>query len=379
MKVLVSKTIFFNTIFSLIVLVPIFLPIIILISGLNISNSRKMPKNIILNSIVKETRELYFRLNLRNLIQFDSDCFEISRTLIYQPKKNATCVQDNFEFKKEVKFGKYRNRIDSYGESSRYDVIVLGDSQAMGWGVSDEEIFTNTLQANGKKTLNLSVSSYGTAKELFTLKRWAEENPSLYSDVEFIVLQYEPGDINENLEYLKNKNMVINPTNFDAVWKDWLKNEFARKNYSHLSYKSYPDLIIYPYIIKNFYSRKIRSLFGQNWGYFDGITDGSMIKVRSNRNHGRPLIDLLKIYKNLLENKKIIIFVTDSYGINVDSVKKNLSMEFSKSEFKYLKDTVFSSLDGDEISKFYYVIDDHMNPIGHLEMGNIISSIIKKL
>ena len=156
-----------------------------------------------------------------------------------------------------MKFGKYRNRIDSYGESSIYDVIVLGDSQAMGWGVSDKEIFTNVLQSNGKRTLNLSVSSYGTAKELFTLRRWALKNPKSYKDVEFIVIQYEPGDINENLQYLKEPNMVINAINFDTEWKDWLRNEYSRKNLSHIPYKSYPNLIIYPYIIKNFYSRKL--------------------------------------------------------------------------------------------------------------------------
>jgi len=378
MKYLSSKTLTLNTIFSIVGLVPLFFPIVVLLIGLNIAKSGKTPQNFILKSIVNETRELYFRLNLRNTIQFDSNCFEISRSLIYQPKKNVSCIQDNFEFKNEVKFGKYRNRIDSYGESSIYDVIVLGDSHGMGWGVSDKEIFTNVLQANGKRTLNLSVSSYGTARELFTLRRWALKNPKSYKDVEFIVIQYEPGDINENLQYLKAPNMVINAINFDTDWKDWLKNEYSRKNLSHISYKGYPNLIIYPYIIKSFYSRKIRTLFGQNWNYFDGIEDGSKLKVRNHINHGETLLALLRSYKDILENKKIIIFVTDSYGIEVDRVRYNLEMEFLKSEQDYLKNIVFSSLDGDDISKYYYVIDDHINPLGHSEMGNKILSLIEK-
>ena len=377
MKYFSSKIIFLNTFFSILVLFPLFLPIIILLSGLKIANSRKMPQNIISKSIVNETRELYFRLNLRNIIQYDSSCFEVSRTLIYEPKKNSSCIQENFEFKNEVKFGKYRNRIDSYGESTNYDLIVLGDSQGMGWGVSDKEIFTNVLQANGIRTLNLSVSSYATAKELFTLKRWALENPNAYSDVEFVVIQYEPGDIYENMQYLKEPNMVINAVNF-ADWKDWWENQFSQKNYNHISYKGYPKLITYPYIIKNFYSRKIRTLFGQNWIYFDFIKDGSTFKVENQKNHAEPLSDLLRSYKDILENKKIIIFVTDWYGLNVDKVKENLITEFSKSKDKYLKNVIFSSLDGDDISKYYYLIDDHMNSLGHFEMGNKILSIIKK-
>ena len=378
MKYFSSKVIFFNTSLSILLLVPLFLPIIILLSGLNIASSGKTPQNKILKSIVNETRELYHRLNLRNIIQFDSKCFEISRTLIYQPKKNSSCIQDNFEFKNEVKLGKYRNRIDLYGESEIYDVIVLGDSQAMGWGVSDKEIFTTILQENGKRTLNLSVSSYGTAKELFTLKRWALENPKAYSDVEFIILQYEPGDIQENLQYLKEPNLVINVVNFDADWKDWLKNEYTRKNLSHISYKNYPSLIIFPYIIKNFYSRKIKTVFGQKWNWFDGIEDGSKLKKVNFMNHGKPLLELMSKYKDILENKKIIIFVTDNYGLFVNRVREDLEIEFSKSQEKYLNNIVFSSLDGNDIEKYYYVIDSHMNSLGHFEMGNKILSIIEK-
>tara|TARA_Y100000589_G_scaffold326604_1_gene366667 strand:+ start:186 stop:1328 length:1143 start_codon:yes stop_codon:yes gene_type:complete len=378
MKYFSSKGIFYNSFLSILFLFPLLLPIIIFYCGLNIANSRKMPKNVILKSIINETREIYFRLNIRDTIQFDSNCFEISRILIYQPKKNSSCLQDNFEFKNEVNFGKYRNRLDSYGESSSYDVVVLGDSQAMGWGVSDKDIFTNVLQANGYRTLNLSVSSYGTARELFTLKKWVLENPKAYYNVKFVVLQYEPGDLYENIKYLKEPNMIINPVNFDSDWKDWLKKEYSRKNLSHIAYKDNPNINIYPYIIKNFYSRKIRTLFGQNWNYFDGIEDGSKFKVRNFNNNGLPLIDLLSRYKDILENKKIIIFVTDSYGLNVDIVKRNLVMEFSKRKEKYLNNVVFSSLDGDDISKYYYVIDDHMNALGHFEMGNKILSIIEK-
>ena len=98
MKYLSSKTLALNTIFSIVGLVPLFFPIVVLLIGLNIAKSGKTPQNFILKSIVNETRELYFRLNLRNTIQFDSNCFEISRSLIYQPKKNVSCIQDNLTF-----------------------------------------------------------------------------------------------------------------------------------------------------------------------------------------------------------------------------------------------------------------------------------------
>ena len=46
---------------------------------------------------------------------------------------------------------------------------------AMGLAVSDDQIFTTELNKNGLKVMNLSVSSYGTARELLFLKRWADK------------------------------------------------------------------------------------------------------------------------------------------------------------------------------------------------------------
>ena len=154
--------------------------------------------------------------------------------------------------------------------------------------------------------------------------------------------------------------------------------EYTRKNLSHISYKNYPSLIIFPYIIKNFYSRKIKTVFGQKWNWFDGIEDGSKLKKVNFMNHGKPLLELMSKYKDILENKKIIIFVTDNYGLFVNRVREDLEIEFSKSQEKYLNNIVFSSLDGNDIEKYYYVIDSHMNSLGHFEMGNKILSIIEK-
>ena len=378
MQFLKSKIVLINSFFIFIFLFPLILPIIVVFSGLNIAKTDKSPSNRVAKSILSETRELYFRMPFRNTIQFDNDCFELSRTLVYQPKKNASCLQNNFEYKKLIEFGNFRNRLDSYGESPVYDVIVIGDSQAMGWGVSDQEIFTNVLQANGRKTLNLAVSSYGTVKELFTLRRWIQDNKDLYKKVEFIILQYEPNDIFESMQYLQDKNIVISPKDFDENWKVFFENEYARTNKNHIIFNGTPRLNNYALIIRNFYSRKIRTLLGQNWNYFDGITDGSVTEIKKYPNHGEYLMKIFRINKDILNNKKIIVFVTDTWGLNVDWVKKNLSDEFSTSNEPFLKNTIFTSLEGKDVSSYYYQLDDHMNPKGHSSMGNIILSIINK-
>ena len=54
----------------------------------------------------------------------------------------------------------------------RPEVVVLGDSFAMGWGVEQQEAFPQVLEGLlGRKVLNAGISSYGTVRELRMLSR----------------------------------------------------------------------------------------------------------------------------------------------------------------------------------------------------------------
>jgi hypothetical protein len=57
--------------------------------------------------------------------------------------------------------------------ASRTRVVLLGDSIAFGYGVSDEETFAHRLEVedNGLEVLNLGVEGYGPGQELLLLQR----------------------------------------------------------------------------------------------------------------------------------------------------------------------------------------------------------------
>ncbi|MFN3682223.1 MAG: SGNH/GDSL hydrolase family protein [Nitrospira sp.] len=89
---------------------------------------------------------------------------------------------------------------DTVHRPTKGRIIVLGDSQAMGWGVQDHETFAAVLaQDYGFEVVNLAVSSYGTARELLRLQR---EFSLQEGDV--VVIQYHPNDLGENLAFLKH-------------------------------------------------------------------------------------------------------------------------------------------------------------------------------
>ena len=73
------------------------------------------------------------------------------------------------------------------------DLIVLGDSFALGWGVERDETFAQILERRtGLSVLNAAMSSYGTAREVILLERLD------VSAARAVVVQYFANDYREN-------------------------------------------------------------------------------------------------------------------------------------------------------------------------------------
>ena len=73
------------------------------------------------------------------------------------------------------------------------EIIVLGDSHAMGWGVEQKDTFASRLAAaTGRRVLNAGIPSYGTARELGLLARLDT------SRLTVLVVQYCSNDYREN-------------------------------------------------------------------------------------------------------------------------------------------------------------------------------------
>lgn len=76
-------------------------------------------------------------------------------------------------------------------------IIVLGDSYAMGWGVAQDESFAQQLERlTGLTVLDAGIPSYGTARELMLLQQLDR------SQLRAVVVQYFLNDHRENLVYL---------------------------------------------------------------------------------------------------------------------------------------------------------------------------------
>lgn len=67
----------------------------------------------------------------------------------------------------------------SPGRSAAGDVVVVGGSFTLGWGVSDYETFPRLLAEKlpGERVVNLAVGGYGTLQSLMVLEQWFSRHP----------------------------------------------------------------------------------------------------------------------------------------------------------------------------------------------------------
>src|SRR4029079_2223203 len=114
-------------------------------------------------------QQVYRHFN-RALIQFNPECARYDADVTYTLKPPG-CTVGNLEFDNTYDVNHLGLR-DTEADLVAPDVIVIGDSHAMGWGVNQDQAFPRVLaQKTGLKVLNAAVSSYATVREMRMLDR----------------------------------------------------------------------------------------------------------------------------------------------------------------------------------------------------------------
>ena len=111
------------------------------------------------------------------------------------------------------------------------DVILVGDSEAMGWALPAEETLAPLLQqATGLKFLAAALPSYGTAREFLMLRRLDR------SHLQALMLQYNTNDYSENVTYNAEGKLNIRSA---EEYAEWSRNNEKRRWYIPFRYTYY--------------------------------------------------------------------------------------------------------------------------------------------
>lgn len=315
---------------------------ICMFSGIYVASAVLLTKGIVLNyGLLREFQEdFYVNRGYRKIWQMQRDCVVLDETLIYVPKIGK-CRFRNPEFDTTLHFdetGRHRTPTPSFRSES--GIVVLGDSMAMGWGVNDHETFANIIQEELQiPVYNLAVSSYGTVRELVRLQQ-----SDLITAVDTILLQYSANDITENAS-LDNQSAFLEAKTyyqdvFNGVRPIGDRDVFRSINRAFAFAVEKPVRDVGDAILL----RKKKDQFGP---------------------HYQALVRVLKKFAALLDNKRVVVFETDKYRFD----------DFPAGKDKTLGNVEFVDLKLD--ANDHYVLDGHLNPIGHKAVGKALSRYLK--
>jgi len=135
----------------------------------------------------------------RRIVQLDDVHARYDPELVYTLQPGAFMFS-NIEFSTQYVVNSLGVR-DNQRSLMQPEIVVAGDSYAMGWGVQQEESFPELIeQRTGRRVLNTGIASYGTVLERRLLDRVD------LSRATTLVIQYDPNDFAENDEFFKQGN-----------------------------------------------------------------------------------------------------------------------------------------------------------------------------
>lgn len=122
---------------------------------------------------------------------------------VFYTLKPGSCRFRNREFDTTLRINSMGVRDDEQALRGP-EVIVLGDSFAMGWGVEQDEAFPQVLaRLSERRVLNAGVPSYGTVREARLLDRLDT------SRLRFLVVEYSANDAEENRLFEERDNVLL--------------------------------------------------------------------------------------------------------------------------------------------------------------------------
>jgi lysophospholipase L1-like esterase len=299
---------------------------------------------------------VYYQDHKKKYIQYMGDYSQYDAELFYLLKP-GDFRYTNFEF--NVGFSVNSKGVrDDEASLTNPEIIFLGDSITMGWGIKQDKTYAQIVESKLKmKSLNTGISSFGTVREMLLLKRLD------VSRLKYLIIQFNGNDMPENIKYLKEKNLSISS-----------KDEFQSGS--------------------DYWSQKDKYYFGQYFinipGYIAKQTNFSLKKPPQNRGDksgdATVFLDILhEFLSSYNQNFKVLVVdLCEVYHMDnnfildlAEIIKQGKSNETSN-------DSPINNIYPVETAPFltesdFFILDDHMNQKGHAKVAEILIKAIKAI
>ena len=284
----------------------------------------------------------------RYVIQFSPACARFDDQLGYTLKPGQ-CTFSGREFSTRYLINSLGTR-DDEKSLDHPRIIVAGDSFAMGWGVDQEETFAQQVERKtGFKVLNAAVASYGTAREMMILRRVPTDR------LQYLIIQYCENDYDENKAFYLNRNGL--PTMSEAEYRRYVEIDNQPKAY--------------------FFGKYLKLEIKKRMDEF------KRDRTTENKPFDKDDVDLFihAIIHSQLDLKNVQIIAFAMNGRNPDDNKAfpaTLKKRIATGNYPpYIRNMIvldFSSILKDD---HFYVLDDHLNRIGHEVIADVLLKNIR--
>jgi lysophospholipase L1-like esterase len=133
----------------------------------------------------------------RKIIQYMPECAQYDPKISYRLRPGQ-CTFSGKEFSTRYMINRLGMR-DDESSLDHPEIVVAGDSFAMGWGVGQEQTFAQIIERrSGMKVLNSAIASYGTVREMKILRDVPLDR------LKYLIIQYCENDLEENREFYLN-------------------------------------------------------------------------------------------------------------------------------------------------------------------------------
>lgn len=301
--------------------------------------------------------QYYYDYNCK-LIQFKKEASVYDSSLFYKLNPSSNFIYAQQEFADSFTINSIGVRDDERSLKSP-QVICLGDSYTMGWGVSQQEVYTSELERLSQlNVLNTGISSFGTAREITLLKKLDRDS------LKYIVIQYCANDLDENKEFIKHNGVlpVSGRDRFDdaVASQEWNTSYFPGKCF----------FTVAPFISKRVIN-KVKAVFSLR---FD-----RELPVTNAKEHAEYLLKALTLSGIDFPRVKVIITMMDSWSHMHSDVLKELRNSLSADSNKNIFGNHIKVLDLVPVLSVddFYTLDLHIKPSGHKKIAAAIWNVMK--
>jgi hypothetical protein len=294
-------------------------------------------------------RELY--MLDRHMIQFEPEAAR------WDPALGYTLRPGEFAFANtEYRTGYAVNRLglrDDEPSLEAPEIVVIGDSFAMGWGVDQHESFSAVLEElSGRRVLNTAVASWGTARSMRLLEQIELDH------ARYLVIQFCNNDYFENLAFATQGP------------------EFAVQ--SEAAYER--AVAIYRRDRRYYPGRYAASLMGSRFGLCDTPPSHPDPEDPANqRRQAELFLQVLQASRVELGGLQIITFETNSYNRHGRLFIPALRDVIDSGDYpEYIRTMRTVDLAAKLGPELFFRIDDHITAEGHRYLADRLWQLIRE-